>query len=383
MGVNSTGIYTINQSDAVLNSSIDNIGFRNSYDVHRIAAPELLIVDRIITPVWYVIGIIGNPLSIKIWLSEKVRRTNTSAIYLGYIAIVHTAFICLHIWMELLQAWGIQTINRPIMCQIFMTLYMVPQYLAPILILGFTCERFIAVCFPFKKEDYCTVNRAFVVVTSLTLVAVVFSLFQAYVWTYDDLSGVCEIKLSVRLFNEICTWITEMLCFAVTPLAVLILNIRVILEIRRINKFAPAIANDSDKSNSGQTSTFTLLSVSFYLICTLLPATIVYIIQLSIHQGNLATHPKDWTNDSSWTSYLTYFHIRKIIEEICFSNFACYFFIYYTTSPYFRLQVHSIFNCCLKRKYSLSNSVTGNGTNYEVVNYKTLRLLLNQRIYRT
>ena len=366
MDANGTALQTNNQSADILNSTIDTTGLRNVYEIHRIAAPELLFVDRIVTPIWYIIGIIGNPLSIKIWLSKKVRRTNTSAIYLGSIAIVHTVFICLHIWMELLQAWGIKTINRPVVCQIFMLVYMVPQYLAPILILGFTSERFIAVCFPFKKENFCTVKRAFTVVCLLTLLAFLFSLFQAYVWTYDEYSGVCEIKPSVHLFNEICTWITEMICFAVTPLTVLVLNIFVILEIRRINKFVPGLGQDSDKS-SGQTSTFTLLSVSFYLICTLLPATIVYIIQLSIEHGNKNTHPNDWSKDSTWKSYLIYYHIRKVIEEICFSNFACYFFIYYTTSQYFRAQVNSLFKVCSQRKDPCEDSITH--TNYEFVNY--------------
>ena len=307
----------------------------NTYEIHRIAAPELLVVDRVITPIWYFIGVIGNVISAKIWLSRKVRKTNSSAIYLGSIAIVHIVFIFLHIWMELLQAWGWRTYNRPYLCEIYMVFLITPQYLAPILILGFTVERYIAVCHPFMKEKYCTVKRAATVVCTLTTLAFIFALCQGYVWTYDSVTYVCEIRPEATDFYILWTWFSEMLVFLIVPVTVLVFNIMVIVEIRRITKFGSTMGPEGGRG-SNQTSTITLLSVSFYLICTLLPATIVYTIQLSIPTGNLQTPPERWASDPTWTSYLVYYHIRRIIEEICFSNYSCYVFIYYITSTYFQ-----------------------------------------------
>jgi hypothetical protein len=132
-----------------------------------------------------------------------------------------------------------------------------------------------------------------------------------------------------------------MIIFAAVPLIVLIFNILVIKEIKKINKFQASFGQDPSRG-SNQTSTVTLLSVSFYLICTLLPATIVYAIQMSIKSGNLATNPADWSKDPTWSSYMIYYHIRRIVEEICLSNYACYVFIYCITSAYFRAEVHKI-----------------------------------------
>jgi len=224
------------------NGNITDLGpgqiiYSNTYEVHRIAAPELLIVDRVITPIWYIIGAIGNPLSAGIWLSKKVRGNNSSALYLGSIAVVHTIFIFLHVWVELQQAWGLQTYNRPISCEIFMVLYITPQYLAPILILGFTFERYIAICHPFLKEKVCTVKKATTVIISMAILAALFGLNQAYVWTYDYPSGVCEIRKQAEGFYEVWTWFSEMLIFVAVPLTVLLCNILVIREIKRINKF--------------------------------------------------------------------------------------------------------------------------------------------------
>lgn len=147
-------------------------------------------------------------------------------------------------------------------------------------------------------------------------------------------------------FYTIWTWVSEMLIFAAVPLIVLVFNVLVIKEIKKINKFQTSFGQDQCQG-SNQTSTVTLLSVSFYLICTLLPATIVYAIQMSIRGGNQATHPADWSKDPTWSSYLIYYHIRRIVEEICLSNYACYVFIYYITSAYFRDEVHQLW--CLKR----------------------------------
>lgn len=333
-----------NSSVSDNNTNLDNsslIRGPNSYEIHRIAAPELLVIDRLITPIWYLIGLTGNTLSGKIWLARKVRKTNSSAIYLGSIAIVHFVFICLHIWMELLQAWGWQTYNRPYLCEIYMVMFITPQYLAPILILGFTVERYIAVCHPFLKEKFCTVKRAAIVVSSLTLVAVLMALCQGYVWAYDEESTVCEIRQEVTDFYVSWTWFSETLIFLIVPVTVLVFNILVIVEIRKINKFGAGFGQDGGRG-SNQTSTVTLLSVSFYLICTLLPATIVYTIQLSIPPGNLAVPPERWASDPSWKSYLIYYHIRRIVEEICFSNYCCYVFIYYITSGYFQDEVKRI-----------------------------------------
>ncbi|XP_045216758.1 growth hormone secretagogue receptor type 1-like [Mercenaria mercenaria] len=345
------------------------------FQLHRIAAPELLIVDRVITPIWYFIGIIGNILSAKIWLSQKMRQSNSSAIYLGAIAVVDLIFIFLHVWMELLQAYGIGSFNQPVLCEVFNVLFLCPQYLAPLLILGFTFERFIAICFPFLKENFCSVKKAFIAVNILTVISLLISLMQAYFWTYDELGDACEIKGYKNTFYTIWTWVSEMVIFVAVPLIVLVFNILVIREIKKINKFQASFGHDQIRG-SNQTSTVTLLSVSFYLICTLLPATIVYAMQMSITMGNPGTKPADWSKDPTWSTYLIYYHIRRIVEEICLSNYACYVFIYCITSAYFRAEVHKLW--CLRKagKYldckqtSEENKVSS--TNYCIVKGKSI-----------
>lgn len=350
----------------ILNTSLPTPGsapYVSPAEAFRIAAPAAMLIDRIVTPIWYAIGVVGNPITMKIWLSKRMRESNSSAIYIGSIAIVHFIFIWLHILVELHIAWGISTYNKPTLCEIFNFLYIIPQYLAPLLILGFTTERYIAVCLPFKKEKFCTVRRACIVVFLLTVLAVLLGAFQMYLWTYNKERQSCYYRQGVKNFYTIWTWVTEMVIFAVVPLAVLVFNILVIREIKLLTRRASfRMHRDSNgRSNTNQTSTVTLLSVSFYLICTLLPATIVYTLQSLIKTGDHTIPYEKWPDDPQWQRYLIYFTIRKIVEEITFSNYACYVFIYYITGSYFRTEVHKIlcFRLCRrKRKNSVQKSTT-------------------------
>jgi len=108
------------------------------------------LVDRAVTPVWYAVGIVGNVLSAVVWLQRHMRRNNSSAVYLATLSVNDTLFLLLHILLELSVAWGVQTFDYPVVCETFAFVYLVPQYLAPTLVLGFTVERFIAVCYPYQ-----------------------------------------------------------------------------------------------------------------------------------------------------------------------------------------------------------------------------------------
>lgn len=327
--------------------------------------PESVYIDRIVSPIWYVIGLIGNPLSAKVWLGRKSRK-NSSAIYLGLLAIVHTFMLIFHFsFIELTHSWEIRTNNKSVLCEASNVLIMIPQYLAPLFVLGFTVERYIAVCHPFKKETFCTVRRALTVIVCLTILSCMFASVQAYLWTYYDSYQLCISNSDINpKFQTIWTATTEFMFFLVVPLCVLIFNILVIKEIKRITTHGPAVT-----ASSSQTSTVTLLTVSFYFICTLLPASVVYAIQNELPNGdpNIINDLDAVAGDIVWRKFFKYMAIRKIVEEICLSNSACYFFIYYITGKYFRKQVNDLLriNMCCK-KFSRENS-SSEKTKYSLV----------------
>lgn len=123
--------------------SIEDILLANCYPA--------LMIDKIVTPLWYVIGLTGNVISGYIWLQTRMRGSSSSAIYLLALSVSDSAFLLLHPWQELSGTWGWNTVNHRGVCEAFACAFMVSQYLATVLVLGFTVDRFIAVRYPFKK----------------------------------------------------------------------------------------------------------------------------------------------------------------------------------------------------------------------------------------
>jgi len=53
-------------------------------------------VDRVVTPIWYIIGVTGNTLSAIVWLQRRMHANNSSAVYLVALSISDLLFLLLH-----------------------------------------------------------------------------------------------------------------------------------------------------------------------------------------------------------------------------------------------------------------------------------------------
>ncbi|CAH1796716.1 unnamed protein product [Owenia fusiformis] len=307
------------------------------HELLEIFIPSALLIDRVATPIFYVIGAIGNTLSAKVWLEKRIRSNNSSAIYLATLAISDLLFLMLHILVDLKYAWGFHPLKYPVLCEVFFVLYLVPQYLSPLLVLGFTIERYIAVCHPFKKERYCTPRTALKAIVCLVVFSVLLCVVQAWFWTYSD--GACVVRPEAVVGHNssiwsIWTWSTEIIIFMLVPLTILLFNILVIKEIKRLKNMDLIYHQDNHKHWAA--TTVMLLSVSFYVIFTTLPATLVYSMTYVLPERTKNLTDAQIRTDSSWQGYFSYLMIRKIVEEICLSHYACNIFIYLVTGVQFR-----------------------------------------------
>ncbi|KAL3867454.1 hypothetical protein ACJMK2_044656 [Sinanodonta woodiana] len=358
-----------NTTDVLASWPTSNISHPSKVKILEMVAPTALMIDRVISPLWYCLGFIGNIIAVKIWLSRKVRRTNPSAIYFGTLAIVQFIYLVFHVIMELQIAWDVQTYEKPHLCKVFNFLLISPQYLVPLLVLGFTVERYIAVCHPFMKENFCTVTRAKIVIVCFSLCSLVLGSVQTYTWEYNSAISGCTIVNEE--FHTIWTWLTESILFFLAPVMVLVINILVIREIRRLSlEGAVRLPNQQTSGTSNVVSTITLLCVSFYFICALLPATIVYALQSAIPQGDFTLPLAEWVNDPIWRNYFKYLTIRKVVEEICLSNYAAYFFIYFLTGVFFRRECVKLFK--LRRLLTKSRLNHNGSSDYSLVQSKTM-----------
>ena len=294
--------------------------------------------ERLIPPLWYFIGFLGNPLSAAIWFSKRMRRNNSSAIYLGALAISDTLFLFFHLLYILHTTWGYVTYNHPVACEIFHFLFYIPQYFATFLVLCFTVERYVAVCHPFVKEKLCTVKHAVILTTAVLTLSVAISLAQLYIWTYYEGPGICNIRTASYNpgFYHVWSWVTDVIIYGVFPLLTLVFNSLVISEILRMSRI-PELRQQSRVQHTA--STVTLLVVSLYFVITQVTATLVARLEQSFPLGDVHLDDQQIRRDSTWSSFFCYIQARKLIEVLCLSHYAVYFLIYCMTGKRFREQV--------------------------------------------
>ena len=247
-----------------------------------------------VPPLWYLLGFMGNPISALVWSGRRMRRNNSSAVYLSALAVSDTIFLLLHLLYMLHVAWGHDVYNRAGGCEVFMMMFYAPQYMSVLLVAAFTAERYVAVCHPFLKEKWCTVRRACVATSLCLLLSLGIASVQAYIWTFHEPLNICNTRPSAaegdhRSFWNVWTWAVEVVVFLALPLVVLVFNVLVLREIVRLSNDGVITRQQGRSHSSGSsttTSTLTLLCVSFFFVVTQLTATIVTNLQLAFPTGS-------------------------------------------------------------------------------------------------
>lgn len=294
------------------------------------ADPDLLhassIVDKVISPILYVLGFPGNILSIIIWLQPRMRHS--SGTYLAALGFADLLFLVIHVLFELYKVWNVNIFNFSGICELLPSVFMATQYLSPLLVLGFTVERFIGVWFPMRRDTFCTQRRAIAVITGLVVFSIAMASMQAYIYQFHKTAGYCGLRDAAVAGGHaslwsVWTWITEMTVFMAVPLSILIFNIFIIMEVKRLSDF------ESCFSSRSHTTTFSLLVVSFYFIITTLPVSIVYATRYYF----ISTDEVQNQNSPSMAQYML---VKTIIEEIGITHYACKFYIFLITEKVFR-----------------------------------------------
>ena len=322
----------------------------------------VILTGRILHVIWYVIGSIGNIVSMRIWANPRMKRVNSSALYLVAVTISDITYQVLHVFMYMKYFWGHPAMGAPGVCEIWNVLYMIPQYASQFFVLGFTIERFISIYKPFRSERFSKRQRAPREIAAIVVVVVAISIPQGAFWQVDD-RGFCELKNDnvVAETFTIWSWITEMIIFVIVPLLTLVLNIFVMYASKKAFKEHASserqVNGDTrihhSKGKNCRPSTITLLYISFFRIFTQLPVTVTYTIQ-SLVQFGLPMPTKDMKYDPQWRSFILYWGIRLIIEMIGSSHHALSVFVFYASTKQFRTEInvllHKLKICVLRRK---------------------------------
>ncbi|XP_070206319.1 C-C chemokine receptor type 1-like [Littorina saxatilis] len=333
--------------------------WKDLYTVVMYHIPVAMAVDRYTTPVCCVIGFVGNIISVRIWVMRRMRKCNSSASYLATLAVSDLLFLLLVIPNELWYAWLVSSLELQGWCQLWNVLYMTTQYFSLLLVCAFTLERFLSVCRPFDCQRFAKTSRSAKVIVGIFCVSVLLSLPQGFFWTINAHTSECQLREGDYEIYGFWNWASEIVMFGLLPILALILNICVLRQIRSVGRLYVTEASSAmmiGASSRCATTTITLLWISFYLIFTKLPVTIVYSMQTTIGLGGSMSLEAMGT-DPVWQRYLTYFSVRKVIEEVGISHHACNIFIYCLTSRQFRKHLRLLcWDCVSCQEYENSAS---------------------------
>lgn len=140
------------------------------------------------------VGLIGNLLSSIVFLTTHLRM-RSSSYYLAALAVADFGFLSVLLIVHFSFNGVVEIYNRPGWCQTFVYVSTVCSTLSVWLIVAFTVERFIAVQYPLQRPHICTVARAKIIVTVLSLVALTSQAYIFWIAGIINVHGVDECEM--------------------------------------------------------------------------------------------------------------------------------------------------------------------------------------------
>ncbi|KAI0208999.1 hypothetical protein LSAT2_006304 [Lamellibrachia satsuma] len=228
--------FTADNVTAVTSAPIANLryGTLTRYNLSDVAVTSALFgsalwnIHLYVTPAIIFVGLVGNACSFVVFVSTHLRELSAS-VYLASLAVADTGFL-----LQLFAMWlgyvRVFVFHLNGWCQTFVYVSYVTSFLSVWLVVGFTVERYVAVCHPLRRHDMCTLRRAKMVVAGLTTFSLLFYSFGAWTSGLVHVGGrtscVClpqYIQL-VTIMNNFDTVVT----LVIPMLAIVALNARIV-----------------------------------------------------------------------------------------------------------------------------------------------------------
>ncbi len=312
-------------------------------------------------PVIFVTGIVGNILVLVVMGTRRMQGT-TTCVYLRLMAI---ADICVLItgmipeWLEHADITVFKYIH-PATCKLEKFSFYTCADTAIWILVIFTVDRFIAVCFPLSKKAYCLPSKAKFYALGAVLLAITknFHVFWTRGAEYIVVGNDTVLKSNcgrptpeIKYFEfYVRPWIAFSLVSLVPFLVILVCNvfiIRALLEVKRL-RHEQAIMSQNDKTLVQMTTM--CLSASFCFLICVAPSIIILI-------------GKPYWKDKYW-----YDIAKAINNQLVYVNHSINFFLYCMTGRRFRHQLVRVCRCCCRGRGALLDSYDTRTTVYKVSN---------------
>ena len=311
-------------------------------------------------PIIIIIGLLGNATSFAVFVGGGLRHLSSS-VYLAALAVSDSGFL-----ISLLISWlnyvNIDLYHFNGWCQTFNYLTFVFSFLSVWFVVSFTVERYIAICYPLKRQEMCTSKRAIVVVCTLSVLAAL--MYSFYLWTAEVIyfsNGSQRCWHQSKYFDLLTTfnYVDTAVTFLIPFVTILIMNIKIGYSISRfykqttlmrINEGSGMCGSGSTvgskhrrRENSGATGSNTGRQQSQLKITKmlLLVSSIFLLLNLPSHAMRIHGYIQVWRNRHDQLTeeqYLT----QQVFQILYYANFSVNFFLYSICGNNFRAALSKV-----------------------------------------
>ena len=297
-------------------------------------------------------------------------RELSSSVYLAALALSDNGFL-----LCVLISWAnnvsFDLYHRQGWCQMFVYLTYVFSFLSVWYVVGFTVERFIAVCFPFRRSAMCTLRRAKIVVSCMALGALVAYSFA--LWTSEVQQTVmgpqCYTAPGYNNFLYVVSNTDTVVTLVIPWLLILSLNVRIACSVSQLYRKRQQITAKRASSNldtpvrhhhGRSANTRQVVHANSQVKVTkmlLVVSTIFLVLNLPSHAFRVHIDVTRLINAEYNPSYI-YLRWKTLVLYVYYLNFAVNFFLYSFCGKNFRLALKAL---VLRRKVTLSPRIKNTG----------------------
>ncbi|GAB1611071.1 growth hormone secretagogue receptor type 1-like [Argonauta hians] len=349
----------------MIDYSFDNISIGNmsvpQFDTENclLDTVEMGVGDKIYafsTPVIFAMGILGNSISLKIFLSKNFRR-QAGGVYLASLScadIFALVFYVMTEWLKKIPLFLMYQRKMPVldtegMCQTIQFLSYTFRFLSSWLVVVFTVERYIGVCHPFKRLEWCTTKTArrsigILVIFSLAINSYKAALTKVY-RLHGDLTK-CTGNLDYRYVSFVLDSVYAVSITFVPFVFIFMLNILIIRALVRLKR-RQKTNQVKAKEAAGRTDfTLLLLMISFCFIAFKLPFFVTWCQQFFF---TIQLERSDLDDINDHNRLLLMKEALNISRIIFYMSYVTNFFLYSFVGSTFRVELKRLLSCSQKK----------------------------------
>ena len=242
-------------------------------------------------------------------------------------------FIAKDTKITLLDAEGI--------CQFQLYMSYVSRFLSSWIIVAFTMERYIGVCYPLHRRHFCSkrgTRKCLVSITVLSLLLSIYKPMLSGVYVSDSGEHYCTTDSRFDFLSFILDNVFVVVIAVVPFLIITILNSKIIISLILRNKRNIRRKYVFEKSKIKIEFTFTLFAISFCFIAFNLPFFCVW--SRNFFHSNYISNQDDIVSDLDVDYWQGVLYITRTLFYI---NYCINTFLYSLTGTYFRQEVKLLF----------------------------------------